>query len=94
MAKKNGKKEKDPRYKVVQIMIQEGAVKTFKDIFKYIPKTVVAKELHKNNNRMGEMIDIPTQFTFAEVVTLAELIEVDFAVIAGLIVKKKIAKGQ
>ncbi len=85
MAKK--KDEKDLRYKVIKIMIEEGAVKAFKDIFTYIPKTVVAGALGKNNNRMGELIKEPKQFTIAEVEKMAELIEVDFAVVAGLIVK-------
>jgi hypothetical protein len=85
MAKK--KDEKDQRYKVVNIMIQEGAVKSFKDIFTYMPKSVISKALGKNNNRMGELIEEPTGFTFAEIITIAKLIEVDFAVVAGLIVK-------
>jgi hypothetical protein len=85
MAKK--KADKDLRYKVVNIMIQEGAVKNFKDIFTYIPKTVVAGALGKNNTRMGELIEEPTGFTIAEIIKLAKLIEVDFAVVAGLIVK-------
>lgn len=85
MAKK--KDDKDRRYKVVNIMINAGAIKSFKDIFDHLPKSVVAGALHKNNNRMGELIEEPTGFTFAEIITIAKLIEVDFAVIAGLIVK-------
>jgi hypothetical protein len=81
------KTEKDSRYKVVRHLIEAKEIKTFKDIFTYIPKSVVSPELHTNNNRMGRMIDNPTEFTIGDIIKIAKLIEVDFAVIVGLIVK-------
>ncbi len=79
--------EKDLRYKAVKHLIDAKAIKTFKDIFAYIPKTVVAKALRKNNTRMGEMIDIPKQFTLEEVVKMAELFETDVLVLTAMMVK-------
>lgn len=85
MAAKNGKK--DPRYKVANIMINAGAIKSFKDIFVHLPKTVVAKDLRTNNNRMTRLIEDPKDFRFAEVATIAKLIGIDFMTLAGMIAK-------
>jgi hypothetical protein len=84
MAKKT---EKDSRYKVVRHLIEAKEIKSFKEIFTYIPKSVVSPELRTNNNRMGRLINDPTGFTIGDIIKIAKLIEVDFAVIAGLIVK-------
>lgn len=87
MAKKKVEEEKDLRYKVVKHLIEAKEIKTFKEIFIYIPKTTVAKALHKNNNRMGEMIEKPTDFTLEEIVAMAKLFETDVLVLTGLMVK-------
>lgn len=88
MAAKNGKK--DPRYKVINIMIKAGAIKSFKDIFVHLPKTVVAKDLHMNNNRMTRLIEKPGGFTFGDIATIAKLVGIDFVTLAGMIAKEKL----
>jgi hypothetical protein len=88
MAAKNGKK--DPRYKVINIMIKAGAIKSFKEIFTHLPKTVVAKDLHMNNNRMTNLIEDPKDFRFAEIATIAKLVGIDFMTLAGMIAKEKL----
>jgi 3-dehydroquinate dehydratase len=92
MAKKNGKKDpgKDPRFKLVNIMIKHGGIKSFKEIFDQIPKSVVAKALHMNNNRMTRLIVNPGGFTFEDIAMIAKLIGVDFMVLAGMIAKEKL----
>lgn len=90
MAKKNGTKDKDPRYKVINIMIKAGAIKSFKEMFVHIPKSVVAKDLHMNNNRMTRLIAEPGGFTFADIAFIAKISGLDFMVLAGLIAKEKL----
>lgn len=87
MAAKN---KKDPRYKVINIMIKAGAIKSFKDIFVHLPKTVVAKDLHMNNNRMTRLIEKPGGFTFEDIATIAKLVGIDFMTLAGMIAKEKL----
>jgi hypothetical protein len=79
--------KKDPRYKVVKIMIQANAIKTFKEIFTHLPKSIVAKDLRTNNNRMTNLIKDPAGFRVGEVETMAKMIGVDFMVLAGMIAK-------
>lgn len=88
MATKNGKK--DPRYKTVNILINAGAIKSFKEIFVHLPKTVVAKDLHMNNNRMSRLIEEPKDFTFKDIATIAKLAGIDFMTLAGMIAKEKL----
>ncbi|HEX6428768.1 MAG TPA: hypothetical protein VF008_13830 [Niastella sp.] len=88
MAAKNGKK--DPRYKVINIMIKAGAIKSFKEIFVHLPKTVVAKDLHMNNNRMTRLIEYPGGFTFEDIATIAKMTGIDFMTLAGMIAKEKL----
>jgi hypothetical protein len=87
MAAKNGKR--DPRYRVINIMIKAGEIKTFKGIFVHIPKSVVAKDLHMNNNRMTRLIEEPSGFTFGDIATIAKLAGMDFMTLAGMIAKEK-----
>lgn len=67
----------DPRYKVVKELLRKGEIKTFTDIFKWIPKTKVSIDLHMNGNRMTKLIHDPSQFTMANIFKLSELIGCD-----------------
>jgi hypothetical protein len=82
--------KKDPRYKVVNIMIKHGAIKSFKEIFVHLPKSVVAKDLHMNNNRMTRLIEEPGGFTFTDIATIAKMAGIDFMTLAGMIAKEKL----
>jgi hypothetical protein len=82
--------KKDHRYKVINIMIKAGAIKSFKEIFVHLPKTVVAKDLHMNNNRMTRLIEEPGGFTFTDIATIAKLAGIDFMTLAGMIAKEKL----
>ncbi len=98
MALKNNKK--DPRYQTVNIVLQSNKViKQFKDIFKIIPKSIVSKDMHTNNNRMQNLIDYPGNFTFEEIAEIAGLIGCEYGRLrdlvekaAGLVVVEKEAK--
>lgn len=84
MATKNSK---DIRYKTARIVMEAGQVKTFKEIFKIIPKTVVAKDMRTNNNRMERLINNPAGFTFSEIDKIAKLIGCDYRKLRDLVEK-------
>lgn len=88
MATKNGIKKKDERYKMVRIVMEstEG-FKSFKEIFKLLPKSVVAKDMHMNNNRMQNLIDNPGDFTFNEIQEMAGLIGCKYDQLRDLVEK-------
>lgn len=64
---------KDHRYEFISTMMKDGKIKEFNDIFKFIPKTVVAKDLGKKVDRFTELMDNVGGFTLQEVFELADL---------------------
>ncbi|MET3885164.1 hypothetical protein ABIE54_004053 [Chitinophagaceae bacterium OAS944] len=42
----------DKRYESIKFMIETGHITEFKQIFNYIPKSLLGKHLHTNNPRM------------------------------------------
>lgn len=66
---------KDSRFQAVQWMLhsRKGGIKKFDDIFEYIPKSTVAKELHMNNTRIQNLINYPLNLSLKEVDRLATL---------------------
>ena len=67
----------DQRYSTIKVLIQSGHIKIFRDIFDFIPKTVVYKDLGVNFNRFNKAILDPARFTLAELRTMAEFFDVD-----------------
>ena len=69
-------KKKDRRFKAVSWMIhtrKKNGIKQFADIFDYIPRSIVARELRTNNNRMLKIIENPLQLSLLEIDKLAKL---------------------
>jgi len=57
---------RDTRYDIIKPMIADGKVMSFNDIFKYIPKTVVARDLGKKVDRFTELMNKVEDFTLGE----------------------------
>jgi hypothetical protein len=77
--------EKDHRYKTVKVMIETGHVTEFKQVFDHIPKSVVARDLGTNNNRMTRMITHVEQFNILEVFKISGLVDIDFRILLNLV---------
>jgi hypothetical protein len=68
----------DPRYKTIKGLLKEGKeIKKFSDIFKWIPPSIVAKDLHCSYNKMQQIIKDPRELTVQQIFKLAELIGLD-----------------
>lgn len=78
---------KDIRFKTIKTLIDEGLILTWSDLFKYIPYTIVAKELKINNNRMKAINANTGPLNVDEIHILADLFgcepEVIFRLAAG-----------
>lgn len=79
---------KDPRYKEVKKIIQSGLIQELSEIFKHIPKSIVAADLGKNTGRTYVFFESPEDLTFKDIYRLTQLIEVDKLVIVNLIEKQ------
>jgi hypothetical protein len=64
---------KDMRYVTVREMIRKKSLNTFADIFKIIPRSVVAADMGFNNNRMRDLIKYPLQLKLVEIDKMAAL---------------------
>lgn len=66
-------------------MIEHDRIEDLKDIFKYIPKTVVAKDLGINNNRFSDLLKTPKNLRVYDLVRLADLCGITLRQIFDLI---------
>jgi hypothetical protein len=80
--------DKDERYQTVLDMIQKGRVAMFSQIERYIPKTIVARDLPTNNDRITRLLEHPEQFRLEEIYRISKLIDTDHLTIIGLIDKQ------
>jgi plasmid maintenance system antidote protein VapI len=69
---------KDERYMGVKQLIESGHITEFKQIFTYLPKTVLAGDLGTNNNRMTRLINNVHEFTLEELDRISQLIDVSY----------------
>lgn len=65
--------DKDDRYDICRIMYARGHIRTFDELFKYIPKTVVAKDLGINLALFNKKLLRPVDFTIGQIDRMAEL---------------------
>jgi hypothetical protein len=54
-------------------MIAQGQIISFIDIFKFIPKTVVANDIKKKGDRFTYLINHVEEFTLKDLFTIARL---------------------
>jgi hypothetical protein len=68
---------RDPRYSLIKPMITGGKITSFTDIFKFIPKTVVANDLGKKVDRFTELMKNVEGFTLEELFVIAKFCDID-----------------
>jgi hypothetical protein len=74
----------DPRYGSIKVLIESGHIKSIREIFQFIPKTTVYKDLGINFSRFDRAIVDPSIFRMQELVVLAELFGVDAWKLIGM----------
>jgi len=61
------------KYKDVKIMFEEGKLHCLEDIFDYVTKSTVAKDLEKKRDTLNRLIENPDRLSFRDIRSLAEL---------------------
>ena len=69
-------------------MFSDGEIKSFAQIFEYIPKTVVANDLGLNVNRFSQSIKNVENLRIRDILQLADLLNLKPMEIFGLIDKQ------
>ena len=81
----------DPRYGSIKVLIESGHIKSIREIFQFIPKTTVYKDLGINFNRFDRAIVDPSIFKMQELVILAEMFGVDAWKFIGMAYEQMLA---
>lgn len=79
---------KDERYDIVKEMIETGRIQEFRQFTKYLPKTVLARNLGTNSDRMTRLLSDPTQLKLQEIYEISYLFDVSIFVLLNLIHKQ------
>lgn len=64
---------RDRRYPTIKPMLDQGRIKSFTDIFLYLPKSVLAADLGKNLKRFNELLLHMEGFTIKDLVMISNL---------------------
>ena len=67
------KKVPDARYITIRSLYKDGLINSLIDIFKYVPKTIVATDMHTKVARLTALLNDPTAFTLEELYKIGEL---------------------
>ena len=65
------------QYKVGKSLILDGTITSLHDLFEYVPKSNVAKDLRMHFNTLQSRINEPGSFAIQELAAIAELMDVD-----------------
>jgi hypothetical protein len=76
---------RDNRYDLIEPMIAKGKIVSFNDIFKYIPKTVVANDLGKKVDRFSELMTRVEKFTLEDLYIIARFCSIKEVTILELV---------
>lgn len=75
----------DPRLASIAPLIRSGHIKTFSDIFRVIPPSILARELGFNYNKMKGIINNPGKLSVEECYKIGEVLGVKGAVVVKLV---------
>lgn len=79
------KHKRDHRYDLIRPMVEAGKIMFFNDIFKYIPKTVVAKDLGKKVDRFNTLMSRVEEFMLEDLFIMAGFFDIDEDVMVTLV---------
>jgi hypothetical protein len=82
---------KDRRYELIVPMATAGRIHQFRDLFHFIPKTIVARDLGINNVRFSRLIDDVEDFTLKDLLRLSALMEMEPASLLRLVLDQHAA---
>ena len=73
--------KKDSRYRQIKTMVKIGKIKDFSDVFKYVPRYVIARDIRKGRSNWKNH----GNYTFNQIHTLGKLCDLPFMKIYQLI---------
>lgn len=80
-------KDESKRIEVLNILIEEGYIKTWAAIFDNIPRSTVAAHMGINNNKMKDLVNDPSGLTLERLAELSIFLKVKYSVLSELAYK-------
>jgi hypothetical protein len=80
-------KDDSKRIEVLNVLIEEGYIKTWAAIFDNIPRSTVAAHLGINNNKMKDLVGDPSGLTLERLAQLSIFLKVKYSVLSDLAYK-------
>jgi len=80
-------KDDAKRIEVLNVLIDEGYIKTWAAIFDNIPRSTVAAHLGINNNKMKDLVADPSGLTLERLAELSIYLKVEYSVLSELAYK-------
>lgn len=81
-------RDRDKRFDSIKVMIETGHITEFKQIFYYIPKSLIGKHLRTNNPRMSRLVLKVDELTVQEIISISNLFNVDYTKLTGIVFKQ------
>jgi hypothetical protein len=84
----------DPKhkYKVAKLLIEHQQIIVFSQIVDFIPKSVIAKELHTSPTRFTRLLIEPFNFKLSELDVIAKRIKIPLEKIIELVILQEKSK--
>ena len=75
MKKKTASKKRGPekRYGVIKSLYDDGLIQSLIEIFDYVPRTVVARDLHTKVARLNALLNDPKGFELGDLYKIGQL---------------------
>lgn len=80
-------KDESKRIEVLNILTEEGYIKTWSGIFDNIPRSTVAAHLGVNNNKMKDLVNDPSGLTLERLAQLSIFLKIKYSVLSELAYK-------
>ena len=75
---------RDERYSHVKPLVEYGTIQTFNDIFKVVPKTIVAKDIGKRTPEFTDLMNKVQKFTLEQLFMIGTFCRLDVDTILRL----------
>ena len=79
---------RDKRFDSIKVLIETENITEFKQVFDYIPKSVVGKQLGTNNPRMNRLMLRVDELTIQEVVKLSNTFNIEYTKLLVIVFKQ------
>ncbi|WP_026461418.1 hypothetical protein [Adhaeribacter aquaticus] len=82
--------EDDLRFVKAKIGLKEGAITTFEELFKVVPKTTIARKLKINPPNFKAKVENLGLFRMWELQAIARMLDIDFLEFVNIIYAKQV----